>query len=264
MTAEKAVTVRGLSFSVGNARILRSVSFSVEAGGFLCIVGPNGAGKSTLLKCAGGLIRGWRGDVRLFGEPVASMTPRAAARRIAWVHQGSGEGLFYTVRQFASMSRFALRPVLGGESAEERAAVDAALETAGVASLAERRLCALSGGERQRAFIAAALAQETDILFLDEPTSYLDYRHQAEAAALIGRLNKKEGKTVVMVTHDVNLALHGADEILAVKDGRSVWQGLPEDLIYGGKLSEIFGTEFELFSSAAGRMLYAVPKGLAG
>lgn len=252
MSAAKAVDIRGLSLSLGGVSVLKDVSCSVEAGRFLAVLGPNGAGKSTLLKCAGGLVRGWSGEARIFGEPVAAMTPRAVARRVAWVHQGSGEGLRYTVRQFVSMSRFALRPVLGGESAADRAAVDAALETAGAARFAERRLAALSGGERQRAFIAAALAQETDILFLDEPTSFLDYRGQAEALALVERLNRDGGKTVVMVTHDVNIALRCADEALAMKDGRSVWQGSPRELTRGGLLRELFGAEFELFSGADG------------
>lgn len=252
MSAAKAVDIRGLSLSLGGVSVLKDVSCSVEAGRFLAVLGPNGAGKSTLLKCAGGLVRGWSGEARIFGEPVAAMTPRAVARRVAWVHQGSGEGLRYTVRQFASMSRFALRPVLSGESDADRAAVDAALETAGAARFAERRLATLSGGERQRAFIAAALAQETDILFLDEPTSFLDYCGQAEAAALVERLNRDGGKTVVMVTHDVNFALRCADEALAMKDGRSVWQGSPRELTRGGLLREIFGAEFELFSGADG------------
>ena len=153
-------------------------------------------------------------------------------------------------------------PCSAARTDEERAAVQSALETAGVAVIAERRLSSLSGGERQRAMIAAAIAQETDILFLDEPTSYLDYAHQAETLSLIESLNKDKGKTIVMVTHDVNLALHGADELLAVKKGRTVWQGSPEGLLSGSLMTEIFGTEFEYFRRKGLRMPYVVPKGL--
>lgn len=257
----KAIEAVRLSLTLGRKLILQDISFSVERGQFLAVIGPNGAGKSTLLKCAGGLIRGWNGEVRLFGENVADMTPRAIARRVAWVHQTTDTETPYTVRQFASMSRFALRPVLGGETDEERNWVEAALKAAGVERLAERRLSSLSGGERQRALLAAAIAQETDILFLDEPTSYLDYAYQAETLSLIESLNKNEGKTIVMVTHDVNLAIHGASDVLAVKNGSSVWQGKPCDLLRSGMLNEIFGTEFEFFTNADD-ILYAVPRGL--
>lgn len=262
VSAAKAVEAVGLSLSIGDAEILDAASFSVRKGSFLAVVGPNGAGKSTLLKCAGGISRGWRGSVFINGEPLPLMKPRDVARRVAWVHQSVSAETPYSVRQFVSMSRFALRPVLGGETDEERAAVQSALETAGVAVIAERRLSSLSGGERQRAMIAAAIAQETDILFLDEPTSYLDYAHQAETLSLIESLNKDKGKTIVMVTHDVNLALHGADVLLAVKKGRTVWQGSPEGLLSGSLMTEIFGTEFEYFRRKGLRMPYVVPKGL--
>lgn len=257
----KAIEAVRLSLTLGRKRILQDISFSVGQGQFLAVIGPNGAGKSTLLKCVGGLIRGWDGEVRLLGENVAAMTSRAVARCVAWVHQTADAEMPYTVRQFASMSRFALRPVLGGETDEERDLVKAALKAAGVERLAERRLSSLSGGERQRALIAAAIAQGTDILFLDEPTSYLDYAYQSETLALIKSLNKNEGKTIVMVTHDVNLAIHGASDVLAVKDGSSVWQGRPCDLLRSGLLYEIFGTEFELFTNADDTP-YAVPRGL--
>lgn len=262
VNAAKAVEAVGLSLSIGGARILEGASFSVRKGSFLAVVGPNGAGKSTLLKCAGGILCGWSGTVLINGEPLASMKPRCVARRIAWVHQSVSAETPYTVRQFVSMSRFALRPVLGGETDEERAAVQSALEAAGIASLAERRLSSLSGGERQRAMTAAAIAQDTDILFLDEPTSYLDYAHQAETMSLIEKLNKDKGKTIVMVTHDVNLAIHGADELLAVKAGRTIWQGGPREFLSGSLMRETFGTEFEYFSRAGQKTPYVVPKGL--
>lgn len=258
---ETPLSVRNLCYSAGGREILRGVNFSVGRGHLLAVIGPNGAGKSSLLRCAGGLVRECSGDVVLFGKKLSSMSARDVARRVAWVHQGADDRLPYKVKEFASMSRFALRPLLGGENAQDEAAVAAALETAGVSGLAERRLSALSGGERQRALIAAALAQETEMLFLDEPTSFLDYKHQCETLRLVERLNKKEGKTIVMVTHDVNLALHGADELLALKNGTVMWHGAPADFVSRGLLSELFDTEFELFERKCG-VPYAAPRGL--
>ncbi len=264
VNTDKAVEVKELSVNIGGEQILSGASFSIRKGRFLAVIGPNGAGKSTLLKCAGGILRGWSGTVLINGERLSSMKQRDVARRIAWVPQSVSAETPYTVRQFVSMSRFALRSLLGGETGEELAAVQSALKTAGVEYLAERRLSSLSGGERQRAMIAAAIAQETDIFFLDEPTSYLDYAHQAETMSLIENLNKDEGKTIVMVTHDVNLAMHGADELLAVKGGCTVWQGQPKELFSDYLMREIFGTEFEYFSRAGLKTPYVVPKGLVG
>ena len=128
--------------------------------------------------------------------------------------------------------------------------------------IADRQLNSLSGGERQKALIAAALAQSTDILFLDEPTSFLDYRHQVETLELIERVNREQGMTVLLVTHDINLALHGADEVLAIKKGRMVWKGESSELLEEGLLPEIFDTGFKSFTSEGQIMPYVAPGGL--
>ena len=143
-----------------------------------------------------------------------------------------------------------------GETAEDRSIIDRSLETADVADIADRQLNSLSGGERQKALIAAALAQSTDILFLDEPTSFLDYRHQVETLELIERVNREQGMTVLLVTHDINLALHGADEILAIKKGRMAWKGKSSELLEEGLLEEIFDTGFKKLHF--GRAAYAL------
>ena len=158
------------------------------------------------------------------------------------------------------MSRYPWRPVLSGESAEDRRIVDDALARAGVRELAERSLSTLSGGERQRALLAAALAQDTDILFLDEPTSFLDYRQQVEMMALVESINR-DGITVLMVTHDINLALHGSGEVLAIKDGRACWHGATDELLGGSVLADIFDTGFEFLCREGQRRPYAVPRG---
>ena len=206
---------RGLSYAVGGRAVLSDISFSVGRGCFLAVIGPNGAGKSTMLKCLGGLNRGASGEAAIEGRAISRMTERERARRIAWLHQSGGDSLPFTVRQFAMMSRYPWRPVLSGESAEDRRIVDDALARAGVRELAERSLSTLSGGERQRALLAAALAQGTDILFLDEPTSFLDYRQQVEMMALVESINR-DGMTVLMVTHDIPESISLGDRIMVL------------------------------------------------
>lgn len=262
MSAPKLLEIEGLSLELGGSGILEDISFSLEKGKYLGIIGPNGAGKSSLLKCIGRLHKNFTGSVALEGAPISSMSERMLARRIAWVHQTGSDSLPFTVREFALMSRYPWQKAIGGETVEDKNIIDRALETAAVADIADRQLNSLSGGERQKALIAAALAQSTDILFLDEPTSFLDYRHQVETLELIERVNREQGMTVLLVTHDINLALHGADEILAIKKGRMVWKGQSLDLLKEGLLQEIFDTGFKSFMSDGQSMPYVAPKGL--
>jgi iron complex transport system ATP-binding protein len=256
------LAVEGLSLELGGVPILKEITFSLGKGRYLGIIGPNGAGKSSLLKCLGRLYKNFSGDVSLEGSPLSSISERALARRIAWVHQTGSDSLPYTVREFALMSRYPWQKSLGGETVEDKEIIDRSLETAGVIDIADRQLNSLSGGERQKALIAAALAQSTDILFLDEPTNFLDYRHQVETLELIEKVNREQGKTILLVTHDINLALHGADEILAIKRGKKVWQGRSAQLLEKGLLSEIFDTNFEIFLSENQLIPYVAPKGL--
>lgn len=258
---ERLLEIKGLSLSLGGVRILNDVSFSLEKGKFLGIIGPNGAGKSSLLKCIGKLHKNIVGSVKLDGKQLASMSERDIARRIAWVHQTGSDSLPFTVREFALMSRYPWQTALGGETREDRDIIDHSLVTAGVENIADRQLNSLSGGERQKALIAAALAQSTDMLFLDEPTSFLDYRHQVETLELIERINKEQGMTILLVTHDINLALHDADKLLAIKGGKLVWMGGTDELLKNGLLSHIFDTEFESFAAEGQKIPYVAPKG---
>lgn len=255
-----ALSARGLSLSLGGNVILDDISFSLERGRFLAVIGPNGAGKSSLLKCLGRILKDFSGEVLLEGVPLAEMPQKMIARRVAWVHQTGTDSLPYTVREFAEMSRYPWQRAFSGMSARDNERVAGAMSLAGMEAFADRELRSLSGGERQRALIAAALAQGTDMLFLDEPTSFLDYRHQVETLLLIERINRERGITVVLVTHDVNLALHGADEILAMKNGRLVRYGQRAEFLDDRLLSCVFGTEFVRFGRADGAS-YVAPRG---
>lgn len=259
---EKFLEIKELSFYIGGVQILDKISFSLEKGRFLGIIGPNGAGKSTMLKCIGRLYKNFTGSVYLEGKSLSSISERGLARRIAWVHQTGSDSLPFTVREFALMGRYPWQTMLGGETRADSEIIDRSLVTAGVENIADRQLNSLSGGERQKALIAAALSQSTDILFLDEPTNFLDYRHQVETLELVERINREQGMTILLVTHDINLALHGADEILAIKRGKLVWKGGRNELLEDGLLSGIFDTEFENFARQGQNVPYVAPRGL--
>lgn len=256
------IEVKNLTLTINNKKILDNISFSLEKGKYLAVVGPNGAGKSSLLKSLGMLHKKYTtGDILYNGKSLRSMKAKEIARLIAWVHQTGSDSLPYTVREFVQMSRYPWQS-MGYVTPHDLEIVDEALEMAKVTAFAERELNSLSGGERQRALIAAALAQSTEVLFLDEPTSFLDYRHQVEMMDLIEKINKEKGLTVVTVTHDINMALHGADEIIAIKNGKLEWSGKRDSILEGSTLKSIFDTEFESFNAEGQVYPYVVPEGM--
>ncbi len=253
---------RALGLVLGGARILDGVSFSVRRGEFLAIVGPNGAGKTSLLKCLGGLRRPSSGTVLLEGRPMEGLSRRRIARRIAWIPQSGTDSLPFTVREFLLLSRYPWKSAFSGESVDDREILANAFRLTELEGLQDRPVHLLSGGERQKVLLAAALVQTTDMLFLDEPTSFLDYRCQVEMTALVERVNRERGITVLMVTHDINLALRSADRVLALKGGGVLRDGATDDFLDAGLLREIFDTEFHSFGGDGVRVPYVAPRGL--
>ncbi len=254
------LNIENLSLSIDGTGIIKNISLSVRRGEFLAIIGPNGAGKSSLLRCAGGFYGSFDGEILLEGKSLRSLGKRDIAKRIAWLHQSGYDSLPFTVREFAMMSRYPWRTGFRTESSADRDIVEKSIATAGAGDISERSLGTLSGGERQKALLAAALAQGTDILFLDEPTSFLDYRHQAEMLELAVRINKEHSITILLVTHDINFALHGAQQIAALKDGALIWKGGGSELLEGSTLSDIFDVEFEVFYKGSGSTPYVAPR----
>ena len=201
-----------------------SISMS-HAGELLAIIGPNGAGKSTLLRALDGLQAAHRGRVEVDGRSVSGYRRRDLARVVSFVPQTDVPADDYTVRAFVEMGRYPHLATWSALTADDRRAVDEALELTEIDHLAARPMKTLSGGERQRVWIAAALAQGGTILLLDEPTSFLDYRHQVQILDLLGRLHAEGGYTVVAVTHDLNGLVADADSVLALVDGRVEFSG---------------------------------------
>ena len=243
-----AIITEGLCVVLDEAEVLKDVSMTVGRGEFLTVIGPNGAGKSTLLRCLDGILEPSAGRAIIDGRPLGDYERRELARTVSYVPQPDAGSLDFTVRSYVEMGRY---PHLGAWAALTEAdakAVSESMELTEVAELADRTMSSLSGGERQRASIAAALAQGGSVLLLDEPTSFLDYRHQVQILDLLDRLHRDKGLTVVAVTHDLNSTVAFSDSVLALKDGRVAATGKPADLLDAGELSAIYDADFRLIA----------------
>ena len=231
--------LRGIAAGYGGTPVLREVSFTVPKGSLTALIGPNGCGKTTLLRAAARQLPLLAGEILLDGRPVSSYGRTEFARKAAFMPQVRSVPAI-TAGALVAHGRF---PHLGFSRRlrpEDRAAVQAAMEATGVADWANRDLRALSGGERQRVYLAMALAQDTDLILLDEPTTYLDPGRQLELLDLIASLPGR-GKTVVMVLHDLSHALRYSTQLLLLEQGRLVQRGTPEELYAGGQLDRVFG-----------------------
>lgn len=250
-----AIEVEGLSFRYyakegrGRTWTLDHLSFHVDAGEILGIVGPNGSGKSSLLKILSGLMRVGEGDVLLGGTSLQKRSQADIARLVAVVPQEYAQVFPFTVAETVLMGRFPHRTVrwwsmgIGDETPSDLASAHQAMVDTDVVSLADRLVSDLSGGERQRVVIARALAQEPKILLLDEPTAFLDINHQIEICSLVGRLRAERKLTVVLVSHDLNVASQYCDRVLMLKEGQLCRIGSPEETIRQEVLRMVYGCD---------------------
>lgn len=222
--------------------VLKGISAEIHAGELMGIIGPNGSGKSTLLRTLAGILSPASGTVKLDGREVSTIPRAELARKLAVVPQDCTVAFDYSVLEIVLMGR---TPHLGRLGFESKADLDVALwalQETNLLSLADRRVSALSGGERQRVMIARALAQQAGILFLDEPTAHLDINYQVETLCLIKRLNVEQGKTVVVVLHDVNLAAEFCDRLMMLSDGRIYACGEPNEVLTAENMQKVYGT----------------------
>lgn len=241
MTVSTGLEARNLTVAYGARPILNDLSLSLPEQRFTAILGPNGCGKSTLLRSFARLITPRAGQVLLDGEDLTRMAAKTAARRLGLLPQApiAPEGI--TVADLVARGRAPWRGLLAGWSRADEAARLLAMKATGVASLAERPLDELSGGQRQRVWIALALAQETPHLLLDEPTTWLDLPHQVEVLALLQRLNREEGRSIVAVLHDLNLAARYADHIVLLSPQGLIAQGTPATALTPANMQAAFG-----------------------
>ena len=232
--------------SYGPRVVLRDCSFSMGSGEIVSIVGPNGAGKSTLLRILAGLLRPAAGAVAIDGQDIATLSRAAVARRIAVVPQIFDTLFPFTVREVVGLGRTARLGAFGRASADDVAAVDRAIAELELGPLASRPIDRLSGGERQRAVLAMALAQETDMLLLDEPTVHLDPGHQLATLELLRELGTRRQLAVCAVLHDLNLASAFASRIVVIADGRIVRDGTSLEVIHPDLVTAVFGEGLEV------------------
>lgn len=260
------VEARQLTFSHPHFR-LQPLNFSLRRGELLAIIGPNAAGKSTLLKLLAGILPPEAGAVLLDHQPVASLALRERARRIAVVQQESP--LFFPLRvlPFVLQGRHAHMGALGFESESDLAIARRALATTRTSHLADRLLQELSGGERQRVILARALAQQSELLLLDEPTLHLDIGYQVELLRLVQSLARRERYGVALVSHELNLAAEFADTILLLHEGRALRYGAPADVFDRELLEQVFQTELDVFlhpESGRPRVVLRAPEAEGG
>ncbi|MFF9344943.1 MULTISPECIES: ABC transporter ATP-binding protein [unclassified Streptomyces] len=235
------LTARGLTLAYENRVVVEDLDLAVPDGKVTVIVGPNACGKSTTLRALGRLLKPVGGAVLLDGEELAKLPTKRIARSIGLLPQTPVAPEAITVADLVARGRQPHQAWWKQWSEEDERAVTEAMARTDVASLADRSVDELSGGQRQRVWIAMALAQETDLLLLDEPTTYLDIAHQVEVLDLVRRLNRSRGRTVVLVLHDLNQAARYADHLIAMKAGRVVTQGPPSEVVTDAMVREVFG-----------------------
>jgi iron complex transport system ATP-binding protein len=247
-----SLVARGLRLGYGRREVVKGIDFTLQPGEFVALLGPNGSGKSTFLRGLAKLLRPIGGVVELDGRSLATWPPARFARRVALLaqtHEPIGE---LSVRDLVAFGRHPHQGFLSLPTPHDAAAIESALEQTGLTLFAERKVRELSGGEAQRAWFALALAQEPEILLLDEPTAFLDLAHQLSVLQLVGRLNAEGGLTVVAALHDLGQAARYAGRLLMLRDGIAIADGPPESVLRPEIIREVYGVEVELLFGASG------------
>jgi iron complex transport system ATP-binding protein len=245
---------RSVVAGYGKREVLRGVDLAVGAGELWAVLGPNGAGKSTLVRVGMGLLAPWRGGAFVLGRSARAFERRAFAREVAWVPQSEAPGSGFTALELVLMGRAPHQGAWGLPSARDVEAARAALEELGASQIADRPLSRLSGGERRLAFLARAFAQEPRLLWLDEPTAFLDLRHQIEALERV-RERTRRGMAAIAVLHDVNLAAAFATRVLLLKGGEVLAAGPTGDVLTSSALEGLFDVRMASAEAAGQRLL---------
>ena len=258
MTGTTLVRLDGLEFSYSAADSRRGrpfgltgLSFAIDRGEILGVIGPNSAGKTTLIRLITKVLTPRRGAIEVEGRSLAELTHAQLARRIAVVSQDVPPGLPFTVEQLVLMGRYPHGPRRFFETSDDLVIAGEAMAATGVLDLAQTPVGSLSGGERQRVVLARALAQRPRLLILDEPTAHLDLRYQVECVALLRRVNREQGTTVLLVSHDLNLVGELCDRLLLLADGRIARLGTPDEVLEEGLLADVYGCAVAVERSAA-------------
>lgn len=242
----EALTADRISFAYSRRPLFRDFSLILSRGEFAGLIGPNGAGKTTLLRLLTGVLPPDRGRVLVGGRELSNLTARECARTLAVVPQESRILFDYSVLEVVLMGRFAHLGLLGIESEKDVALARRSLHEVGMEAYASRLLNELSSGERQRVLIARALAQEPEVLLLDEPTSFLDLKNRLQIYEILVRLNRERDMAILIISHDLNLASRHCRLLWLMRDGKIVAQGAPGEVIRAEVIREVYGTDAEV------------------
>src|SRR3989441_2985574 len=252
--------LHNVSFCYTSMPVLSKVSLDIGSGEFVALVGPNGAGKSTLLKILAGLIHGFTGSVEFCGESLSRFTRVELARRVAFVPQETHMVFPFTIGEIVMMGRLPHRTVgVFFDTPRDTELTEQAMQLTDITTLSGKTFNELSGGERQRAVLASALTQNPEILLLDEPTVYLDLKHQIQFYDILERLNAERHMTIISVSHDVNLAARYARRVIAMRAGTLVTDGSPDEVLTPEHLYDIFEITATIFKRPDGRGIYIIP-----
>jgi iron complex transport system ATP-binding protein len=247
MSSPAALTTRNLTLAYDNTLIVRDLTLAIPPGQITVLVGANGCGKSTLLRGLARLLKPNQGAVYLDGKSIAQQPTRKVAQQLGLLPQSPVAPEGVTVKELVSQGRYPYQNWLQQWSAQDEQYVQQALEITDLVELGDRPLDTLSGGQRQRAWIAMTLAQNTQILLLDEPTTFLDLAHQIEVLDLLHQLNQEQGRTIVMVLHDLNHACRYADYLVAIKAGRIFAAGDPKSVITEETVQAVFNLQCQIY-----------------
>lgn len=248
-----------LTLAYEDHEVIHELSLQVPTERITALIGPNGSGKSTLLRGLARLMRPTRGAVYLDGQAIHTRSTKEVARQLAILPQRAEAPGGLLVRELVAFGRFPYQGFFGVATREDDEQIAAALATTGMDRLADRPVGELSGGQRQLAWIALALAQDTDVLLLDEPTTFLDMAHQLEVLEVLERLHRERRRTIVMVLHDVNQAARYAEWMVALVEGRIAASGRPEEILTPEVLADVFGIEAEVFLREDANVPFCIP-----
>jgi len=258
--------LRGDSLTLGYGKkvVADNLSVAIPDGHFTAIIGPNGCGKSTLLRTLSRLMTPNQGHVYLDGEQIQRFNSKEVARRIGLLAQNATTPGDITVQELVSRGRYPHQPLFTRWRQEDDRAVQRAMQATGVADLAMQSVDTLSGGQRQRAWIAMVLAQETAIMLLDEPTTWLDISYQIDVLELLSKLNREQGYTLAAVLHDLNQACRYATHLIALRDGKMVAQGAPKEIVTAELIEAVYGLRCMIIEDPVAHTPLVVPLGRSG
>lgn len=250
-----------LRLGYGNHVVADGLTVAIPDGKFTAIIGPNGCGKSTLLRTLSRLMKPMQGKVWLDGNEIHRFATKEVARRVGLLAQNSTAPGDISVAELVARGRYPHQPMFSRWREEDRLAVERALKATNIEDLADQPVDTLSGGQRQRAWIAMVLAQETSILLLDEPTTWLDISHQIDLLELLRDLNQKQGFTLAAVLHDLNQACRYATHLIALRDGKIVAEGAPTEIVTPELIEAIYGLRCMIIEDPVAHTPLVVPLG---